>query len=226
MLFGYAMLSGDEPSLIEELWQYIYQTYFTESEAVYENLNFGTGSMMTLRNIIFGLLIGFIIASFAVIIDKRVLGNFVRRLLDGENIGPENAVTLSDAGYNKKQKICIISNAVRRSVNIRRVVRCLEEEKFNTSLDEAEREYEKKRAENPELPAFKRTAFTPNAAKDHFYIPEEMKYTADIKFDKKGTSWWMFFVLVIIAIVLFAVLLFAIPQLLQMLDNFIGSISA
>ena len=57
----------------------------------------------------------------------------------------------------------------------------------------------------------------------HFYIPEEMKYTADVKFEKKGSTWLGAILFVAVAIVIGFVLLLVLPYLLSLLNDFVGA---
>ena len=214
------LLSAEEVPLWRELWDYLINTYFSVDTQPYENLGFGNGTMATVRNLLIGLLLGVIFASFAIILDKRHLGNFVRRLLREECVGRDNAKTLYELDSVTKFSI---RQAVRRSVNLRRVVKCREEEEFLADLEKTRAEYEEKRREDPSLPRFRESTYRVDPDTDHFYIPEELAYTAERKFDKKGSGWLIFFLIVLISIFLFAFLLFVIPEILQLLDELVGS---
>lgn len=213
---------GAEPTLWQEIWDYIYTTYFAPDSVYFENISLGSGTMVTVRNVILGLAIGVIIASIAIIVDKRVLGNFVRAIIRGEYLSPENAKTLSELGFDKKYSI---RNGVRRSSVLRSVVRCREEEEYNAKLAEQRAEYEKRRESEPDLPPFKEVPYSINTDTDHFYIPEEKKYSAEMRFEKKGTNWLWFAIIVIVCIVAFAVLLAVIPQILGLVDDFAGGLN-
>ena len=58
---------------------------------------------------------------------------------------------------------------------------------------------------------------------DHFYIPEELAYTAERKFNKKGSGWLILILMIVISIFLFALLLFVIPEILSLLDELVGA---
>jgi hypothetical protein len=59
----------------------------------------------------------------------------------------------------------------------------------------------------------------------HFYIPEDLRYRAEIRFERKGTS-WMFFVIILIGTIIGAALLcWLAPQLLKLTDNLITLLS-
>ena len=55
-----------------------------------------------------------------------------------------------------------------------------------------------------------------------FYIPEEKKYTAEIRFDAKGASIGTFIVVVVAALLTCALICYFLPDLLKMADNFIS----
>ena len=58
----------------------------------------------------------------------------------------------------------------------------------------------------------------------HFYIPEEQKYAADVKFDAKGANWKSFILVTVVSVALCAFLSFALPELIKMADNFISTV--
>jgi len=212
---------GDDTTIWQDLWYYIYTNYIYPEDIYYENLKLSGGSMANLRNILFGLLFGLVIASFAMTFNKRVLGNFVRKVLSAEALSPESAKTLEELGFNKNY---LIRHGVRRGTNIRTVVKCREEEEYNASLREKMLEYEEKRKADRSLPPFKWVDYAVDADRDHFYIPEEKKYSAEMRFEKRGSSWGALVFVTIISIVLFAVLFFAIPEILKLVDGFVGMI--
>lgn len=215
-----AILTVDGPSWIEKLWDSFYNTYLSEEALYFENLNLGTGSMVSLRGIIFGVFVGIIIASFAILFDKRVLGEFVRKLLSEECLSPQSAKTLYELGYMRKYTI---RNSVRRGTTLRSVVKCREEEEYNAQISEQREKYEEKRREDKSLPPFRAAPYSVNADTDHFYIPEEKKYSAEIRFEKKGSTWLGFFVLILVCIIGCVALLLVVPQILQLVDEFVGS---
>lgn len=208
-----------EPSLWQEIIEYIKQNYFAEN--YYENLNLGLlGSTSTLRNILFGLFLGIVIASFIIVFDKRVLGEFVRKLLKEECLSPDKAKKLSQLGFSDKSSI---RNGVRRGNTLRSVVKCREEEEYYASLAEKRKEYEKQMEEDSSLPHFKETVYRVDPDEDHFYIPEEKKYSAEFRFEKKGTTWLGFFAVIVVGLILFFALLFVIPEIMKLLDELVGS---
>ena len=220
MKFGWiAALSVETDS---SFWRDLWNAAFAD-ETTYEYLEKGAVSLTSLRMLIVGIFIGLALACFAAVFNKRVLGDFVRKVLREEALSPETAKTLSELGYERK--LCI-RNSVRRGVNLRRVVRCREEEAYLLELEQKEAEYAEKRKENPKLPKFKAEPFRVNADEHHFYIPEEMKYMADIKFEKKGSTWLGAIVFVIILLILTVVLVLALPYNLTVLNDWFGAVES
>lgn len=181
----------------------------------YRYLNFGDGGIMS---IIVGLLIGFFIACCMTVFDRRVLGDFVRHVLYHECFSKESAKTLEELGYLKNS---FVRGALKSGVSLRRIIKCVEEEEFLEEVRAMREAYEKE-AEDKKLPAFKEPKFKMDVSTMHFYIPEELKYTADVKFEKKGAN----VITLLLAFLLFAavaaVAIMVIPELLQMLDNMLG----
>ena len=208
-----------ESSLMEDLWQYFYNTYINPSE-YYENLNMGTGSMLSVRMIIIGIFIGITLAGFAAVFNKRVLGALVRKLLKNECLSPDKAMTLDELGYDN----ILMRIAVKRSTSLRRVVKCRQEEEYNAELAEKRREYEQKRENNKNLPRFKETQYKINDLTDTFYIPDEMKYMADIKVDQKGITWIGAVFFIVIMTIALLIVLAVLPHILDLLNDLAGSI--
>lgn len=212
----FSVLSG-QPSLIEELWDFYKDKYFTPDYGEYHYLDVGGNSMVSLTTIVIAFIIGIVLASAAAIFNKRVLGDFVRSLLLDEAHSPESAKTLEQLGYLKNTTI---RSALKRGTTLRRVVRCVEEDEYLEELERARQRFEENRTDTRQK--FKETPFVMDVSTAHFYIPEELRYTADIKFEQKGTNWLVFLGVVIGAIAMGVLVIWLMPQLLQMLDNFIG----
>lgn len=174
-----------------------------------------SGSMI--RNIIVGLLCGFFLACCMTVFDRRVLGDFVRRVLYCECFSKETAMTLAELGYLKNS---IIRGSLRGNVSLRRVVKCVEEEEFRAR---AEAEYAAlvKACEEAGKKPPKRTfpTFKVDPTVMHFYIPEDLKYVADVKFEKKGANWVTLLVSFVLFLVLASLAAFLLPDLLQLIDN-------
>lgn len=212
----------EEQPLIVELWHYFYDTYFNPSE-YYENLDLTSSDVFSIRIIILGLCIGIVLALFGAVFNKRVLGDVVRRLLKKEALSPESALTLEELGYENKP---LIRLAVKKSTSLRRVVKCREELEYDADQEKKRKEYEQKRAENNKLGRFKEIPYKMNTYADAFFIPEDMKYMADIKFEKKGTTWLGAVVFSIMTVVAFVVIIVALPSILSLINDFAGSFAS
>lgn len=215
-----ARLSGaSEMPLWEELWFFFKEKYLNFSPELYENLGIGGGHTYSLPQMIIMMIIGIIIAAIATMFNKRVLGDFVRILLQYEANSSENAKTLEEVGYLKNSTI---RSALRRNVSLRRVVHCVEEEQFAAEVAEQRRSYEEKRAANPSLPAFVEPTYHMDVNTSHYYIAEKDKYMADIKFEKKGNNWFSFGLVMVCCVALLFAALFILPDVFQYVDNFVG----
>ena len=98
------VLAG-KPSLIEELWEYFVDKYFSPELPYMENISFGTGTLLSLRWIIIGIAIGIIFAAACSFYNKRYIGNFIRKLIKTETLDAERAKTLDCPAkmYRKRQ---------------------------------------------------------------------------------------------------------------------------
>ncbi len=206
----------EEMPLWRELWIYFYETYYGNN-VYYPNLNMDTSDMIMVKNLILGIFIGLTIAAFGAVYNKRILGGFVRKLLKNECLSPESAKTFSQLEATRSYAI---RNAVRKSVSLRRVVRCVEEEQFLEEQKKLREEYEEKRKENKSLPKFQEEKFEIDIENDHFYIPEDMKYMADVKFENKGTTWLGAILFIVIMAIAFVALLVFLPQIFELIDSF------
>ncbi len=190
----------------------------------YDNLGFGDFAFANLRNIIFGLVLGIIFASYLVIFNKRVYGEFVRSLI-GENCSsPATAKTLSELGYMKNSAV---RSAIKSGHEYRGIVRCPEAEEYYAAREQARGEYEARVAASGEkAPAFSSPEFKYDFTKARFYIPEDKHFTATERFEKKGTSVLSATVITVISLVLFFVIIKFLPDIMQFLDNFVGIINS
>jgi hypothetical protein len=216
--------NASEMPLWQELWQFWEDKYFHFDMNNYENLGLGGGTgFITLPQMIAMMLIGVIIAAFASIFNKRVLGDFVRMMLQYEATSPEKAKTLEEFGYLKNSTI---RQALRRNPSLRRVVHCVEEEEFARETEHQRTAYEERRAQDKSLPPFIEPTYQMDVTTAHYYIAEKDKYMADIKFEKRGTNWFTFGIVVVCCLALMVVTLYLLPDIFQYMDNFVGMFRA
>lgn len=209
----------EEQSLLSELWEYFGNKYFPSDLGEYSNFDIGGSSLVTFRVIVFGIFIGINLASLLAIFDKRVLGDFARTLISNDCLSPESAKTLAQLGYLKN---LAVRSSLRSGYTLRRVVRCVEEEEHQQSTAQKRLEYDAAKSDDAEKkPKFKETSFKPDLSEAHFYIPEELKYVAEIKFNKKGTNWLTFLAVLVLSTAVVFLVFWLTPELLRMLDNFL-----
>ena len=208
--------STGEPSLLQELWEYFEGKYFSVDTGRYEHIDLGSGSLITLQRIVLGLFAGIIIAAGFACYDKNRLGAFVRKIVQEQCLWPEKAQTLYELGFMKNGGV----KASLRSPNqLGKVVHCVEKEAYEKQVEEARAVYV---AEHGNDKDFFMPDYRINFDTDHFYIPDEEHYRAEIRYDEKGSGWRAFILVVIVSIIGAALVCFMLPDMLQMVDNLIG----
>ena len=201
-------------SFLQELWSVFYETSL-KGNAEYENLSLGSDSLISVRTVIFGLFIGLTVAIFFSVFQKRTLRLLIQRLQREGCVSPETGKSLPQLGLADK---LWIRRSLRNSVSLRRVVRCREEEDFLAQLPQEEQERPRRRR--------REAVFSVNPDDHHFYIPEEQRYAAELRYDKKGTSWLGAFGLMFVLLIAFVAFLAVLPYILQALDDFVGSLKS
>ncbi len=210
---------SNQPGLFEELWAYFVEKYFSPSVPYLENFSFTTSSMMSLRMIIIGITFGIILAAISTVYTKRYIGDFVRKLLYEECYDAKRAMTLYDLGYLKNPGV---RGVIKSGGSLSRWVRCVEEDEFMAEIAKKRAEFEEAHKNDKKKPKFKEPEFKRDCNTMHFYIPEEKKYAADIKFDAAGTHLGAVILVVVGAIILCMFLCYILPDMIKLVDNFIS----
>ena len=208
-------LSKSAKPLMEELWDYFVENYF-ENGVYYENLGISTSSLPFILLGIFG---GVVAAALLVMYDNRAVGEYIRKMIYEGAIGKDKAVTLYHLGTNLRSAF---ARALRKTAGVRRVVKCVEEEEFLAEIEVRRAEYEKKREDDPSLPSFEAVEYKFNG-EEHYYIPEEKRISAEIKFANRGMKLWGYLLVIIGSAVGFFALMMLLPYILKLLDQMIGS---
>jgi len=214
-------LSNDasaQPSLIEELWAYVTEKYLTLDISQYHNLgiDLGEGGVINLSWAIIALFLGMILAAILSVYEKKGLGEFVRKLIYEDCYTPESAKTLYELGYHKNAAV----RSALRSGSLSKVVVCTQKKEYDDAIAQKKQEYEE--SATKDSPAFRSAPYKIDFQKDTFYIPKDDSYAADIRYDKRGSGWISVLIIAGIAILLAVFVIFILPDMLQMLDNFIG----
>lgn len=213
-----AATSAEEPSLFAELRDYFVDKYFSIEYGSYENFDVGSGALFSVQSLIVCLFIGLLLASVLAIFNKRVLGDFVRAIARDDADSPERAMTLEQLGFRKNSAV---RSALKRHGSLRRVVRCVEDDRADLEagfpLRPGIAELYGEVAQLPKAPGAGRTDLD-NA---HFYIPRSELISAEIRYEKKGTNWFAFFVTLILSLICVSLLFKLLPDVFQLIDNFI-----
>ena len=208
--------TSGEPSLFEELWEYLEGKYFSVDTGRYEHISIGSGSLVTLQKVVLGICVGIIIAAAMACYDKNRLGAFVRTIVREQALWPEKAQTLYDLGFARNSAV----KASLRSPNkLGRVVRCVDKDAYDAQVAVAREAYV---AEHGNDEGFFMPQYRLDFENDHFYIPDEEHYRAEVRFDNQGSGWRAFVLVCIVAVVAAALICFLLPDMIQLVDNMIG----
>jgi hypothetical protein len=214
----FALSAQSDTSFFEDVWNYLYDVYL-RSEGSYSNLGLEKMPLFSIRLTVLGIFIGIIIACIAMAYHKMVLGGIVRKLIEKECLSPESALSAEELGYGRN---FLKKNALERSVSLRSIVRCAEEEEF-LAAQEAERSaHDEKRKEDKSLKKYKTREYVIDANSDRFYIPEDKRILAEIKFEKKGSGWVSTAFAIVGVLILFFVVLLVLPQILTYIDDLLA----
>ena len=208
--------TSGEPSLFEELWEYLEGKYFSVDTGRYEHISIGSGSLITLQKVVLGICVGIIIAAAMACYDKNRLGAFIRTIVREQALWPEKAQTLYDLGFARNNAV----KASLRSPNkLGRVVRCVEKDAYDAQVAAAREAYV---AEHGNDEGFFMPQYRLDFENDHFYIPDEEHYRAEVRFDNQGSGWRAFMLVCIVAVIAAALICFLLPDMIQLVDNMIG----
>ena len=210
-----------EMTLVEELWKYFDEKYFSSDLPYLDNFSIRNSEVIFCKLIIIGISIGIIVAALCNLFNKRYVGNFVRKLIKEDCMRAENAKTLSELGYSKSLGIRYV---IKSGGSLSRWVRCAEEDEFLEALAEKKKEFEEQHASDKKPPKFKEPQFKRDLNKMHFYLPEEKKYSAEIRFDPKGAHLLGVILVTVVSISLCLWLCYMLTDIIKLFDNFINVI--
>ena len=167
----------------------------------YDNFSVSPQAASTVRSVILGLLLGSIAASVLALYTRKVQGRFIRELLRRECFAPERALTLHEAGM-------FCSLAVRRELSqqgaLARLTRCVEADGYDAQA-----------AKKP---------FSPDFTTAHFYIPEDLKYRAELRYSRRGFGWPHLLAVVVLGLLAAFLLCRYLPALLGFADWLISAL--
>ena len=93
------LIVAGEISLVQELWNYFVEKYFSVDMPYLENFQVESNALFSLRWVIIGITIGIIIASISTVYNKRHIGDFIRNVLYHQCYDAKSAKTLLELEY-------------------------------------------------------------------------------------------------------------------------------
>jgi hypothetical protein len=199
---------------LESFFTHIDREFFTPNVGELEYLSVfnGNGFKWTVLVAYFA----FVLAAALIYYNRTVIGAFPRALVKGECFSQESAKTLDELGFSRN---IFVKLSLIFGTTLRRVVRCVEAEEWQ----EARKDVKGSKVAEFLLPEKR---YKNNFSTDKFYIPESYKYTAEIRFAKKGNGLLSLVLTAVLGIVAVVLIFKFAPSLLSMIDEFIGSIAA
>ena len=158
----------------------------------YENFNFDASAARTATTFIIAACIGVVLAALYNFYQRSVPGYVVRTILRAQALSPETAKTAEELGLAAKP-LCLWELV--RGTTLRRVIHSVQNEQHNETL-----------VQNSET---------------RYYIPEEAKYRAELRFDKKGNGVIALILTAILSGALAILLIKLLPWFLNIIDNFL-----
>ena len=208
--------AAGEPSLLEEIWEYLEGKYFSVDVGRYEHISVGSGSLVSLQKVVLGVCVGIIIAAGMACYDKNKLGGFVRAVVREQALWPDKAKTLSELGFSRNRAVRM---SLRSSNKLGKIVRCVEKDTYDEQMTAARAVYVE---QNGNEEGFFYPQYRVDLENDHFYIPDEEHYRAETRYDNKGSGWRAFVLVCIVAVMAAALICFLLPDMIQLVDNMIG----
>ena len=211
-------------SLIRELISYFTEKYFTIEFGTYENFSVADGFGATMRSLVLALTVGIVVAAIATARMRGGLGGFVKKLIKEECLSPESAKTLFELGYFRSP---MIRRELERGTILRMVVHCRERDERDDAKEEENAVSENAADTSQNLKKLQKRTYVLQKSEKidfmtaHFYIPEDLRYRAEIRFEEKGSSWRSAILLIVAAVVIAALLCAFLPDVVAFIDNLI-----
>lgn len=236
-MFWEGIVNWYRESLVGELLSYFSERYFSISFHIYEHIPLGPSANGSAQSVIVAVMLGLILASVVMAVSKARYGRFVKRLLREECLSPEKSKTLSELEEFRNSSV---RRALSRGNALAKCVYCIRTPEDLGRADaseadplplqteglgeDAEAKTEARVREMSEIRASdrllggERVDFTVA----RFYIPEDLKYRAEIRFESRGSGWIPVLLTVILSVVVAALICRFLPDFIQLLDNLIS----
>jgi ABC-type multidrug transport system fused ATPase/permease subunit len=214
-----SFLLAKEKGLFDELGKYFYDKYFSGDLPYLENFKVSSNDVTFYKLIIIGLCVGLVVAAVCNVYNKRYIGKFIRHMIKEGCLGEKNAKTLSELGYLKNTGV---RQVIKSGGSLSRWVRCIEEDEFISSIEIKRKEYEELNSGDEKAKKFIEPTFKRDLNTMHFYLPEDKKYAAEIRFDQKGSHPLGILVVIVVAALTCLLSCYYLPDLIKLFDNFIS----
>lgn len=182
----------------------------------FENFSFDS-PLFTLETVVWGLIIGVGIGAAWSVLTRRTLGTFVKRMHKAGAADPASAVSLENIGMERNP---IIQLSLREGKALRRYALCANPEAcviarpapagFSKVL---RRVFSFEETRPPVI----------DLSRARFYMPDEQRYEAEVRYEKKGTDLAGLIVSVVLLFALGFVVQWLLPELLAFLDRAISA---
>ena len=200
-----------------------FSDFFSPEFNQYDNIPINEESFVSIKFLIIGMSLGIVAASVSAIYNRRVLGRFIRAIIKADATSPEKAKTLAELGFEKN---AFVISSLRSGCTLKNSTSCVEYDEF---LREAEEKAAEEKGDEAEAGDSKKKRyklsdrdFIVDVSSAHFYIPEEKKYSMEIKFEEKGTNILTFILSLVFAAAFAIASVIFLPDILQLVDNFIN----
>jgi hypothetical protein len=165
---------------------------FSIEPKTYTHFIFDAAAADTVRTVILAFAVGILLASLAAFYHKNVPGAIVRSILRASATDPENAKTLEELGLSKN---FFFRYELRHNVTLKKLIIAV------TSVEKTENGEEE---------------YTVT----RYYIPEEKKFIADTRFEKKGSGPAGLLLGILLIAALTVLLIRLVPVVLSIIDTF------
>ncbi len=167
----------------------------------YNNFDLSSLSGVTLEVLVWGVCIGVIIGTLIAIFYKVYTSSFIKALVKNKIFTEEASKTVDDLDFIGKW---YIKNELKYPYKtLRRYVVCVNENEAEEGTKGRKKDFKKLSME-----------------KARFYLPEENKIEAELRFSEVKNPVGSFVITAAVMIAAAFFILYAAPELLQMLDNF------
>lgn len=188
------LLEWYQGSLFRELINYFDETYFSVDLGEYQHFSVSAQTGAVVKNLILGIAVGLMVASVCSCYVKTVHGGFIRRLLREGCSSPESAKSLRELGYFHNVSI---RDQLRRSGAIGELVKAAGVVGEPTLTDK-------------------------DLSSARFYIPEDLRYKAEVRFDRKGSGSLSVILTLLACAVAAALICRFLPQIIGLADVILG----